>query len=135
MREIVFKAKTPIERRWVQGIPVNINGFDYILKKTRFRDYNKVRIDDKTICEWTGEYDYNCNKLYTDDVVKFNYDGRDRLVGVIKKKMAAYVIECKELSEGYVTLHELIRLQHVKENSILSVATYTNIHDEVKACE
>lgn len=108
MRQILFKAKRIDNGEWVEGYysksPDPLFGF---LKDFIFAPYydkekecgydNGYKIDPNTICQFTGLYDKNGNKIWENDVVRESSCGYE---GIIEYIDAVYCIEW--IGEPYI---------------------------------
>lgn len=78
MREILFRGWTIGEFRWEYG-------FLSWLDTPRGRGYfiNNKRIDERTLCQFTGMTDKNGTKIFEGDIVKENYLIHERIYSIV----------------------------------------------------
>lgn len=76
MREIIFKAKT-ISGNWVNGLLANKDDKWYISNKAGMPFAYDVRPE--TICQFTGLYDKNGNRIWDNDIVNTNSNLRAQI--------------------------------------------------------
>mgnify|MGYP002711153993 CR=1 FL=1 len=76
MREILFKAKTIIGN-WVNGLLANKNDKWYISNKAGNPFAYEIRPE--TLCRFTGLCDKNGKKIWENDILRYEWDGKTRI--------------------------------------------------------
>ena len=107
MREILFKAKRIYDGKWIEGYYLrdqyHIGGKDIIFYRKdsdRFTVYTD-RIDIETLCQFTGLYDKNGDKIWENDIFQYTDEAM-----VIQKDL----IEYNETHASFVRLHNAEKL-------------------------
>lgn len=76
MREILFKAKRKDNGKWVEGYYRRIHCMGmlehYIMPRNPKNRMEQYAIDPDTICQYTGLTDKNGQKIWENDILKFN---------------------------------------------------------------
>lgn len=107
MREILFKAKRIYDGKWIEGYYLrdqyHTGGKDIIFYRKdsdRFTVYTD-RIDIETLCQFTGLYDKNGDKIWENDIFQYTDEAM-----VIQKDL----IEYNETHASFVRLHNAEKL-------------------------
>ena len=80
MREILFKAKRKDNGEWVEGSLVQTTAVSvksFIVESACYTfdkwDWlNLVEVDTETLCQYTETTDAHCNKIWENDIVKYD---------------------------------------------------------------
>ena len=98
MREILFKAKRIDNGEWIEGNHVYLENAHYIVplyiewNETEQRESPMfIRVDRKTLCQYTELEDENKNRIWENDIVK--HETSDT-VGTVKWYQEDYVGWC-----------------------------------------
>ena len=85
-REILFKAKRKDNGEWVEGYLVKCRTSEeevYAIKDTVYHVNDGIInlipcvVDESTICQYTGLTDKNGNKIWENDIVRYQFDTDD----------------------------------------------------------
>ena len=89
MREILFKAKRIDNGEWVKGYYTECNGKTFIgINISIYGDIFEVfstpvirwfEVDPKSLCQFTGLYDKNGNRIWDNDIVNTNSNLRAQI--------------------------------------------------------
>ena len=94
MREILFKAKRKDNGEWVEGyyradtdLDIHfIIGWNYYSSENGLeREPFEYEVDVNTLCQFTGLYDKNDNRIWENDIIRtFENDSKDTLINIVK---------------------------------------------------
>lgn len=131
MREILFRGKDKKTGRWAEGQYAFTNwsgkkrhyiipkvATDFFIPSFKQDGFYGVEVDDETVGEYTGFTDKNGNKIFEDDIVRYNPHKACEMVG--------YIIRNKHRPEFYIwsddnsyDLENYLDGAEVIENSIM----------------
>ena len=110
MRTIKFRGKSIDGKEWLYGDLVSS------ADKKRFailvndkENYDECEVAPKTIGQFSGLYDYNGNKIYEGDILKWEKDGLMYVVKFWDGMFYASVKECNDGIFGGFPLHALTK--------------------------
>lgn len=76
MREHLYKAKRLDNGEWVEGSCVNVSNIHFYIFtgkldiRNGYLDFEKYSVNPETVCQFTGLYDKNGNKIWENDIVR-----------------------------------------------------------------
>ena len=80
MRDILFKAKRISDGQWVEGYlykQVGVKDRIYFAIEVIDNTVKAYEVDESTICQYTGLTDKNGNKIWENDIVRYQFDTDD----------------------------------------------------------
>lgn len=87
MREILFRAKEKDGNRWCFGFPCIIrektrimteDDIDYAYTDRDIYDGYMQIVNGETLCQFSGVFDSNGNRIFENDILSFDYIGENR---------------------------------------------------------
>lgn len=97
MREILFRAKSIEYGDWVEGIPIKTHLGLFICYEENPHYCSQygymeiddiVRVDEETLCEYTGLTDKNGNKIWENDIC----DRKEKYPEIVKMNMGDWTL-------------------------------------------
>ena len=98
MREILFRAKSIEYGDWVEGIPIKTHLGLFICYEENPHYCSQygymeiddiVRVDEETLCEYTGLTDKNGNKIWENDIC----DRKEKYPEIVKMNMGDWTLD------------------------------------------
>ena len=105
-REILFKAKSGVSGKWVEGLVFNAGNMQYIYTKPK-SDGNRQEIyevDPDTICQYTGLMDKNGKKIWENDILMC-HDNPVDLVKAVFGEFNVIEVESEEVIDSVIGWH------------------------------
>lgn len=103
MRELLFKAKRKDTGEWVEGnLIINEQdgtayiGYIFSVRDGVIEDFDLVEVDPKTLCRYTGLNDKNDQRIWENDIFKFDAYG-NHYVGFVVIEKGNTGIKCKNI--------------------------------------
>lgn len=122
MREILFKAKRLDNGEWVYGIPIKTHIGLFMCFEENPHYCNQygymeideiVLVDENTLCQYTGLTDKNGNKIWENDVVRYE----DDLANMVKEDLIGW----NETHAAFTRLHRSkMGLQYLYINEFIA---------------
>ena len=110
MRTIKFRGKSIYSKEWLYGDLVSsVDKKRFAILVNDKESYDECEVDPKTVGQFSGLYDYNGNKIYEGDILKWEKDGLMYVVKFWDGMFYASVKECNDGIFGGFPLHALTK--------------------------
>lgn len=119
MREILFRGRLLDTNKyhfvdWVYGSLVSFPQEDYYYIKTE--DESEYLVDKETIGQYTGLCDKNGTKIFEGDIVKYEYEPNEYIIGVIEYTCCGFHISTNADIYDFDTYYSLEVLSNIHDN-------------------
>lgn len=117
MREILFRAKHKEYNQWVEGDLIH-EQFGECIQFVKDGCRSKVKVDPKTVCQYTGLTDKDGRKIFEGDILSFsayseNYKGDVRF---IKGNFTIWCGKCAPFLDDALEKHSAIVIGNIFDN-------------------
>lgn len=117
MREILFRAKHKEYNQWVEGDLIH-EQFGECIQFVKDGCRSKIKVDPKTVCQYTGLTDKNGRKIFEGDILSFsaygeNYKGDVRF---IKGNFTIWCVKCAPFLDDALEKHSAIVIGNIFDN-------------------
>lgn len=105
-REILFKAKSGVSGKWVEGLVFNAGNMQYIYTKPKSDGSRQeiYEVDPDTICQYTGLMDKNGKKIWENDILMC-HDNPVDLVKAVFGEFNVIEAESEEVIDSVIGWH------------------------------